>query len=167
MRAPAVGSAGEGPVLIADVSQEGLHGAAALARAMKDAGAHAVISRAPHEYRHLQDAAEFPVLYFRALADQSPLPVVIHNEPVMTGIDLSAATIATLAGHPNIVGVVESGTAAARVQEIRALAGKDFSVLAGSEGLVWESLRAGANGAGLRGEAEGGAHLARARRVTL
>src|ERR1700728_5041313 len=39
--------------LIADVSHEGVHPAAALAHAMKNAGAHAVISRAPHEYRYL------------------------------------------------------------------------------------------------------------------
>jgi 4-hydroxy-2-oxoglutarate aldolase len=136
-------------LLIADVTQEGVHGAARLSRAVKEAGAHAVISLAPHEYRHLPNAEELPALYFRALADQSPVPVVIHNAPVVTGIDLSAATIAKLAEHPNIVGVLESGTPVSRVQEIRALAGKDFAVLAGTEGQVWDSLRAGANGAAL------------------
>jgi 4-hydroxy-2-oxoglutarate aldolase len=136
-------------ILIADVSQEGVHGAARLSHAMKAAGAHAVISRPPHEYQHLANAADLPVLYYRALADRSPVPVVIHNAPVVTGIDLPAATIANLAQHPNIAGVLESGTPVSRVHEIRALAGKDFAVLAGTEGLVWESLRAGANGAAL------------------
>jgi 4-hydroxy-2-oxoglutarate aldolase len=137
------------PMLIADVSQEGVHGAVRLAAAMAAAGAQAVISCAPHEYRQLMNAAELPGHYFRALADQSPVPVVIHNAPVITGIDLSAATIAKLADHPNIAGVLESGTPAARVQEIRSLTGKDFAVLAGTEANVWESLRAGANGAAL------------------
>ena len=77
------------------------------------------------------------------------MPVLIHNAPVVTGIDLPPSTIAALAQHPNIVGVLESGTPVSRVGEIRTLAGKDFSVLAGSEGQVWESLRAGANGAAL------------------
>lgn len=135
--------------LIADVSQEGVHGAAALSHAMKDAGAHAVVSRPPHEYRYLPNADDLPPLYFRALADQSPLPVVIHNAPVATGVDLSASTIAKLAQHPNIVGVLESGTPVSRVAEIRALAGRDFAILAGTEAQVWESLRAGANGAAL------------------
>ena len=130
-------------LLIADVTQEGVHGAVRLSHAMKDAGAHAVISLPPHEYRHLPNAEELPPLYFRALADQSPVPVLIHNSPVVTGIDLSAVTIAKLAQHPNIVGVLESGTPVSRVQEIRALAGKDFAVLAGTEGQVWDSLRAG------------------------
>ena len=136
-------------ILIADVSHEGVHPAAALAHAMNDAGAHAVISRAPHEYRYLPNAEELPLLYFRALADQSPIPVIIHNAPVITGVDLPASTIAKLAAHPNIAGVLESGTPVQRIQEIRALAGKDFAVLAGTEAQVWESLRAGANGAAL------------------
>lgn len=136
-------------ILIADISQEGVHPAAALAHAMQDAGAHAVISRAPHQYRHLPNAEKLPALYFRALADQSPIPVIIHNAPVITGVDLSAGIIAKLAQHPNIAGVLESGTPVSRVQEIRALAGKDFAILAGTEGQVWESLRAGANGAAL------------------
>ena len=140
---------GNTAILIGDVSHEGVHPAAALAHAMNDAGAHAVISRAPHEYRYLPNAEELPTLYFRALADQSPIPVIIHNAPVITGIDLSASTIAKLAAHPNIAGVLESGTPVQRVREIRALAGKDFAVLAGTEGQVWESLRAGANGAAL------------------
>ncbi len=144
----AAAGAGES-LLIADVTQEGVHAAVRLSHAVKEAGAHAVISLAPHEYRHLPHAEEFPPLYFRALADQSPVPVLIHNAPVITGVDLSAATIAKLAQHPNIVGVLESGTPVARVQEIRALAGKDFAVLAGTEGQVWDSLRAGANGAAL------------------
>jgi 4-hydroxy-2-oxoglutarate aldolase len=146
LAAPSIGDAA---ILIGDVSQEGVHGAARLARAMKDAGAHAVISSPPHEYRYLPNAEQLPGLYFRALADQSPVPVVIHNLPVVTGIELSAAEIARLAEHPNIAGVVESGTPVSRVGEIRALAGKDFAVLAGTEGQVWESLRAGANGAAL------------------
>ena len=140
---------GNTAILIADISQEGVHPAVALAHAMNAAGAHAVISRAPHEYRYLPNAEEMPSLYFRALADQSPVPVVIHNAPVVTGIDLPASIIAQLAAHPNSVGVLESGTPVSRIPEIRALAGKDFAVLAGTEGQVWESLRAGANGAAL------------------
>jgi 4-hydroxy-2-oxoglutarate aldolase len=144
----AAAGAGES-LLIADVTQEGVHGAVRLSHAVKEAGAHVVISLAPHEYRHLPNAEALPPLYFRALADQSPVPVLIHNAPVVTGIDLSAVEIARLAEHPNIVGVLESGTPVSRVQEIRALAGKDFAVLAGTEGQVWDSLRAGANGAAL------------------
>src|SRR6185312_7454049 len=52
--------------LIGDISSEGVHQAALLARAMRKAGAHAVLSRAPHEYRYLPNAEDLPPLYFRA-----------------------------------------------------------------------------------------------------
>jgi 4-hydroxy-2-oxoglutarate aldolase len=142
-------AAGAASILIADVSREGVDGAVAEARAMADAGAAAVISRPPGEYRYIAGGSQMESLYFRALADRSPVPVVIHNLPAITGVDLEPATIAKLAEHPNITGVLESGTPVERVREIRSLAGKDFSILAGSEGVVWESLRAGANGAAL------------------
>lgn len=143
---PALGSTS---ILIADVSREGVDGAAAEARAMAEAGAAAVISRPPSEYRYISGGAQMESLYFRALADRSPVPVVIHNLPAITGVDLEPAAIAKLAEHPNIIGVLESGTPVERIRELRAITGKDFSILAGSEGLVWESLRAGANGAAL------------------
>src|ERR1700742_196163 len=40
-------------IVIADVSREGVHGAAKLAREAAEAGAHAVLSSVPHEYRNL------------------------------------------------------------------------------------------------------------------
>jgi 4-hydroxy-2-oxoglutarate aldolase len=114
----AAAGAGES-LLIADVTQEGVHGAVRLSHAVKEAGAHVVISLAPHEYRHLPNAEALPPLYFRALADQSPVPVLIHNAPVVTGIDLSAVEIARLAEHPNIVGVLESASPCWRAPKAR------------------------------------------------
>jgi 4-hydroxy-2-oxoglutarate aldolase len=134
-------------IVIADVTEEGVHAAAKLACAVAQAGAHAVVSSVPHQYRNLMYGPETQMLFFRALADQSPVPVLIHNSPQMTGVDLLPETAAKLAGHPNIAGVIETGTPASRVAQIRALAPKDFAVLAGTESQVWDSLKAGANGA--------------------
>jgi len=71
----------------------------------------------------------------------------------MTGVDLLPETAAKLAEHPNIVGVIETGTPASRIAQIRAalpgVAAKEFAILAGSESQVWDSLKAGANGAAL------------------
>lgn len=139
----------EGRTVIADVSAEGVHAAAKLACAAAQAGAHAVVSSVPHQYRNLMYGSETQMLFFRALADRSPVPVLIHNAPRMTGIDLLPETAASLAEHPNIAGVIETGTPASRVAQLRALASKDFAILAGAESEVWESLKAGANGAAL------------------
>ncbi len=135
--------------IIADVSCEGVHGAVKLARAAAETGAHAVVSSAPHEYRNLMCGPETQMLFFRALADQSPAPVLIHNAPQTTGVDLLPETAAELAAHPNIAGIIETGTPASRIARIRSLTSKDFGVLAGTGPQVWESLKAGANGAAL------------------
>jgi len=139
----------EGRTIIADVSEEGVHAAAKLACAAAQAGAHAVVSSVPHQYRNLMYGPETQMLFFRALADRSPVPVLIHNAPQMTGVDLLPETAAKLAEHPNIAGLIETGTPASRVAQIRALAPKDFAVLAGTESQLWESLKAGSNGGAL------------------
>jgi 4-hydroxy-2-oxoglutarate aldolase len=136
-----------GRVAIVDVSAEGVQAAANLAKQAADAGAHAVISLTPHQYRNMMYGPEAQALYFRALADRSPVPVVLHNAPRVTGVDLSPETIGRLAEHPNITGLVESGTPLGRIQQIRQMVPKEFGVLAGTESQVWESLKEGAGGA--------------------
>ncbi len=144
----------EDRVFLADVSAEGVHKAAKMARIAAEAGAKAVVSLPPHEYRNAMSgrvdaAGESQALFFRALADRSPVPVVIFNAPLVTGMELPAETAGLLAEHPNVAGIIESGAQAARVAQIRECARKEFAVLAGSEGQVWEALKAGANGAAL------------------
>src|ERR1700722_1645400 len=102
----AVQTAPQERTLMLDVSLEGVHCAVKLARAAAEAGAHAVVSVVPHQYRNLMYGPEAQMLYFRALADQSPRPVVIHNAPQMTGVDMLPETVAMLAEHPNIAGVI-------------------------------------------------------------
>jgi 4-hydroxy-2-oxoglutarate aldolase len=133
--------------LIADVSAEGICSAAKLARLAADAGANAVVSLAPHLYRNTTDADLTQSLFFRGLADRSPVPVRIHNAPRATGVDLLPEAVARLAEHPNIAGLIETGTPPERVSHVRTHVSKDFMVLAGAEGGMWESLKAGANGA--------------------
>jgi len=139
----------EGRLLILDISCEGVHAAANLARGAAEAGAHAVVSLVPHAYRNLMYGAEAQTLYFRALADQSPVPVIVHNAPMTTGVDMLPETMALLAAHPNIAGAIESGTPAGRIRQIRALVSKEFGILAGTESQLLDSLKDGASGAAL------------------
>lgn len=137
----------EGRLLILDVTSEGVRPAARLASAAAEAGAHAVVSLAPHSYRNMMYGAEAQMLFFRALADQSPVPVIAHNAPMTTGVDLLPETIAALSSHPNIAGVVETGTPAGRVKRLRELVPRTFGILAGTESQVLSSLSDGASGA--------------------
>ena len=47
--------------------------------------------------------------FYRTVADRSPLPVLIYNVPRFTGYDMPAEVVIELAGHPNIIGIKESG----------------------------------------------------------
>ncbi len=76
-----------------------------LCRNASDAGADAVLLLAPS---FVGGGMEYPggaERYFRLVADESPLPVVIYNYPAAAGgLDLDSDTLIRLARHPNIVG---------------------------------------------------------------
>lgn len=90
--------------------------------------------------------------HYRAIADVSPLPLVIYNMPASSaGLDLDAAIICLLAEHPNIIGVKDSaGNMAKLAQIVETVAGRrqrPFSVFAGSAGYLLPALSVGAVGA--------------------
>ncbi len=88
------------------------------------------------------------ITHYRTIADSSPLPILIYNMPANTaGLDLDAATICTLAEHPNIIGVKDSAGNMAKLAEIVASTSNDFRVFAGSAGYLLSALIVGAVGA--------------------
>ncbi len=69
------------------------------------------------------------IAHFTAVADASPVPVILYNVPVNTGVDLPAAAVRALAPHPNIIGMKESGGDVAKIgQMIHEAEGQDFQV---------------------------------------
>jgi 4-hydroxy-2-oxoglutarate aldolase len=72
--------------------------------------------------------------------------VLLYNFTAATGVNLTAATAATLAQHPNIVGIKESGSDIAQIADLVALTPTDFSVLAGSASTFYAALCAGVSG---------------------
>jgi 4-hydroxy-2-oxoglutarate aldolase len=63
--------------------------------------------RTPHFYRRQMHPANL-LAFYRTVADQSPLPVMIYNVPIFTAYDIPAEVVIELAGHPNIIGIKES-----------------------------------------------------------
>jgi 4-hydroxy-2-oxoglutarate aldolase len=64
--------------------------------------------RTPHFYRK-QTAPANLLAFYRFVADRSPLPVLVYNVPGFTAYDIPAEMVIELAGHPNIIGIKESG----------------------------------------------------------
>lgn len=133
-------------VLIAGAGHESTRATIAAARRLARAGADAVLVKTPYTYRaHVPPPAL--VAHYRAVADASPIPVLLYNFPASTGVNLSPDTVAALAAHPNIAGMKETSTDAAQFTDLSAAVPDDFTVLCGSAPGVFAALCAGATGA--------------------
>jgi 4-hydroxy-2-oxoglutarate aldolase len=101
----------------------------------------------PFYYKGRMDSRSL-IAHYRAVADSSPLPVLIYNMPASTGgLDLNAATICTLADHPNILGVKDSSGDVVKLAQIVAATQPTFRVFAGSAAYLLPALVVGAVGA--------------------
>jgi 4-hydroxy-tetrahydrodipicolinate synthase len=88
------------------------------------------------------------VAHFRAVAEASPVPVVVYNIPVRTGRNLGPAGMLELARHPNIVGVKQAvGALDTDTLEILAGAPPEFSVLGGDDPFLFPTVLMGGAGA--------------------
>jgi 4-hydroxy-2-oxoglutarate aldolase len=84
--------------------------------------------------------------HYFAVADASPVPVLIYNMPANSGLDMDAETIASFSFHENIIGVKDSGGNVVKMSDIIRLSADGFQVLAGSAGFLLPALSVGAIG---------------------
>lgn len=135
-----------GRVLIAGAGHESTRATIAAVRQLAAAGADAVLVKTPHTYRNHVPAAGL-VTHYMAVADASPVPVLLYNFPASTGVNLAPETVATLARHGNIVGMKETSTDGAQFADLSAVVPDGFTILCGSAPGVFAALCAGAKGA--------------------
>ena len=74
--------------------------------------------------------------HFTALAEQSPLPIIVYNVPSRTVADISVETLAKVAKHPKIVGIKDATGNLARVTAQRLACGEDFVQLSGNDDMA-------------------------------
>jgi len=135
-----------GRLVIAGSGRESTAATISLGEAMADAGADAVIVVSPGYYRARMTSAALTA-HYTAVADRSPVPVVIYNVPAHTGLDLSAEVVLELSRHPNIIGIKDSGGDVVKLARLAAESAEGFQVLAGSAGFFLPALAVGAVGA--------------------
>ncbi|MDL5159211.1 dihydrodipicolinate synthase family protein [Actinomycetospora termitidis] len=88
------------------------------------------------------------VAHLTAVADRSPVPVVVYNVPVRTGRGLGAAALLDLAAHPRIVGLKQAvGALDVDTLEVLASAPPGFAVLAGDDAFIAPTVLLGGRGA--------------------
>ena len=84
--------------------------------------------------------------HFEAIADASPVPVVVYNVPGRVGVNLQATTCVELAKHPNIIAVKEASGNLQQIMEILRDKPSDFDVLSGDDGITQPLMALGATG---------------------
>lgn len=134
-------------LLLAGTGMESVRETVHLTNLAADRGYKCAMVRTPHYYKNLLDNLPAQALYFRSVADQAKIPLMIYNWPQSTGIDISVDTVALLSEHPNIIAIKESSGSMEKLQALLKAVKPGFQVLNGSAPNLAASLRAGAVGA--------------------
>ena len=102
-------------------------------RAAADVGADAALVVVPYYNKPSQAGL---AAHFTAIADASPLPIVVYNVPSRTVADISVDTLAVIARHPRIVAVKDATGNLGRVSAQRLACGEDFIQLSGNDDMA-------------------------------
>lgn len=109
------------------------------------AGADAVLVITPHFYR-VAITQNALVEHYLAVADSSPIPVLLYSMPDLTGVRIEPETAARLSQHTNIIGIKDSSPEVVKLRETIRFSPADFAVLTGNGTVLSEALEAGARG---------------------
>ena len=114
-------------------------------RKAAEVGVEAVLVITPYFYRPAI-TQETLINYYTAVADASPIPLLLYSMPPLTGVKIEAETVARLSEHPNIIGVKDSSNDVAGFSKTVSLCSKEFAVMTGNGTVLLDTLRAGATG---------------------
>nr|CAD7456079.1 unnamed protein product [Timema tahoe] len=117
-----------------------------MTNAMAEAGADAVLVLCPSYFKASMTLSALTE-YFTSVADGSEVPVILYNMPANTGIDMTAPLITSLASHPNIIGLKDSGGDITKMATVvKNTKHLSFQVVAGSTGFLLPALLVGCTG---------------------
>lgn len=109
------------------------------------AGAQAALVLPPFYFKAAMGNAALS-MHYRAVADASPIPIMLYNMPGNTGLNLTSGLVAELSNHPNIIGIKDSGGNIVQISEIVAKSKPGFIVFAGSGSFLLPTLAVGGKG---------------------
>jgi 4-hydroxy-2-oxoglutarate aldolase len=133
-------------ILIAGTGAESTRQTIRLNKEAAEAGADAVLVSPPAYYKGAM-TPEVLLRHYRAVADASPVPVLVYQVPLrLSTLEFPAGLIAELSRHQNIVGIKDSRGKLDLVAELVEATGDDFQVLVGSGAILYGGLEVGAVG---------------------
>jgi 4-hydroxy-tetrahydrodipicolinate synthase len=86
------------------------------------------------------------VQHFKAIADATPLPIILYNIAGRTGVNIETPTVARLAQVPNIIGVKEASGSLSQMCDVLRTLPPDFIVLSGDDALTLPLMAVGGRG---------------------
>ena len=113
------------------------------ARAMQEAGADGLLSVTPY---YNKPTPEGLFRHYQAIAEATPLPIVVYNVPGRTGCNVDPLTLVRLASIPHVVGVKEASGNMTQICETLKAVGPAFLVLSGDDALTLPAMAVGARG---------------------
>ncbi|WP_337042727.1 4-hydroxy-tetrahydrodipicolinate synthase [Emticicia sp. 17c] len=105
-------------------------------------GVTAILSVCPYYNKPSQAGL---IAHFTAIADASPVPVLLYNVPGRTVVHLQIPTVVELAKHPNIIGIKDASSIE-NALELAKRCPEDFLLLSGDDNLVTTSISVGFKG---------------------
>jgi 4-hydroxy-2-oxoglutarate aldolase len=132
--------------MLAGVGVESTAATVRLARRAADAGADGLLVLSPFFFRSRM-TADALVRHFSAVADASPVPILLYNVPVYTSLVIPPAVVETMAGHPNVIGLKDSAGDVPWMLDVLARVPATFQVVCGSAPAFLFALLSGAVGA--------------------
>jgi 4-hydroxy-tetrahydrodipicolinate synthase len=106
-------------------------------------GASGLLSVTPYYNKPSQEGL---YQHYKAIAESTPLPIVVYNVPGRTGVNVEVGTLARLAEIPNIVGVKEASGNVTQMCEICRAVPPEFLVLSGDDALTLPLMAVGGRG---------------------
>ena len=113
------------------------------AKRMHEAGVDGLLSVTPYYNKPTPDGL---VAHYQAIADATPLPIIVYNVPGRTGVNLDVATIVRLSEIPSVVGVKEASGNVTQMCEICRAVPEGFLVLSGDDALTLPVMSVGGHG---------------------
>lgn len=107
-------------------------------------GVDAILSVTPYYNRPAQKGL---VQHFKAVADASPLPVILYNVPPRTGTNMLAETTLEIASeNKNVIGIKEASGNFDQIMQIIKNRPKDFLVISGDDNITYPLMALGTDG---------------------
>ena len=135
-----------GRPLLVGTGRESTRATIAASKRAAALGADAVMARTPSFYKPQMTSEAF-VRHFTEVADASPVPLLLYNVTMYTGVNLMPDAVEKLSEHPNIAGMKDSGNDMLQFSDYLARAAPGFTVLAGAAPTLFSATALGAHGA--------------------